>query len=231
MGRGSVPWLLAGALSVLGVATPAAQQAVPPEVSPAATPEPKLPTIALAGAWTLDEKGTYEDQRNWRRPVMGEGGVPRAGSPPSSIGSATSGSGSPGPGVPLGYGGPRSAAVLFDNDLRRAVRDLLEPATTYVIDVGNDTVTVNDDLQRATTFATDGRHEKHRSGATEYESKTYWNADNQLVQELSRGKELKVSLIWLPANKGQAMFMWIKVEKPVFTPPIKDIKRVYLKTR
>ena len=80
---------------------------------------------------------------------------------------------------------------LLDNDIRRAVRDLLELAQQYTIDVGNDTVTLSDDLQRVTTFATDGRREKHRSGATEYESTTSWNTDNQLVQELSRGKDLK----------------------------------------
>jgi hypothetical protein len=229
MGRSSARLLLAGALSVPGAGAVVAQQAAPQE-RPAVAPAPKLPTLALAGTWTFDEKGTFEDPRNWRRPVVADSGVPRAGSL-SSSGGSTYGSGSPGPGVPLGYGGPRSAAGLFDNDIRRAVRDLLEPAATYVIDVGNDTVTLNDDLQRATTFATDGRREKHRSGATQYESKTSWNADNQLVQELSHGRDLKVSLIWLPANEGKALFVWIKIEKPVFTPPIRDIKRVYLKTR
>ena len=229
MGRRSARLLVTGAALVCGVCVITAQQASPQD-RPAIAPAPKLPPIALAGTWTLDEKGTFEDQRNWRRPVAAETGVPRAGSPTAG-GSSTNGTGSPGPGVPLGYGGPRAAAALFDNDIRRAVRDLLEPATTYVIDVGNDTVTLNDDLQRVTTFATDGRREKHHSGATEYESKTSWNADNQLVQELSRGKDLKVSLIWLPANEGKALFLWIKIEKPVFTPPVKDIKRVYLKTR
>jgi hypothetical protein len=222
--------LLVAALSALGVSALEAQQPSTPQPSPVVTPAARLPASALAGTWAFDEKGTFEDQRNWRRPVVGDAPAPRAGSPASS-GSSAYGAGSPGPGVPLGYGGPRSAAGLFDNDIRRAVRDLLELAQQYTIDVGSDTVTLSDDLQRATTFATDGRREKHRSGATEYESKTSWNADNQLVQELSHGKDLKVQLIWLPANEGKAMFVWIKVEKPTFTPPIKDIKRVYLRTR
>lgn len=231
MGRRRMHVLLAAALSALCVSAVAAQQPSTPQTGPVVTPTPKLPMTALAGTWTFDEKGTSEDQRNWRRPVAADAAVTRPGSTPSSGGSSTYGTGSPGPGVPLGYGGPRSASGLFDNDVRRAMRDLLELAQQVTIDVGNDTVTLGDDLQRSTTFATDGRREKHRSGATEYESKTSWNADNQLVQELSRGKDLKVQLIWLPANEGKAMFVWIKVEKPAFTPPIKDIKRVYLKTR
>jgi hypothetical protein len=231
MGRSRTPLLLAAALSALCVSVIAARQAPAPQTSPTVTPAPKLPTTSLAGTWSFDEKSTYEDQRNWRRPVAADTRVPTAGVPSPSGGSSTYGAGSPGPGLPLGYGGSRSAAGLFDNDVRRAIRDLLEPAPMFVIDVGNDTVTLSDDLQRATTFSTDGRREKHRSGATEYESKTFWNEDNQLVQELSRGKDLKVSLVWLPANEGKALFLWIKIEKPVFTPPIKDIKRVYLKAR
>ena len=230
MGPRRMPVLLAAPLSVLCISALAAQQPSAPHAGPVVTPAPKLPTTALAGTWAFDEKGTFEDQRNWRRPVVGDATVPHAGSPASS-GSSAYGTGSPGPGVPLGYGGTRSALGLLDNDIRRAVRDLLELAQQYTIDVGNDTVTLSDDLQRVTTFATDGRREKHRSGATEYESTTSWNTDNQLVQELSRGKDLKVQLIWLPANEGQALFVWIKVEKPTFTPPIKDIKRVYVKAR
>lgn len=230
MGPKRMHVVLAASLSALCVSVPAAQQPQTPQAGPVVTPAPRLPATALAGTWAFDEKGTFEDQRNWRRPVVGDATAPRAGSPASS-GSSTFGTGSPGPGVPLGYGGPRSAAGLFDNDVRRAMRDLLELAQQYTIDVGNDTVTLSDDLQRATTFATDGRREKHRLGATEYESKTSWNADNQLVQEWSRGKDLKVHVIWLPANEGNALFVWIKVEKPTFTPPIKDIKRVYVKAR
>jgi len=230
MGPRRMPVLPAAALSVLCVSGLGAQQPATPHASPVVTPAPTLPTTALAGTWAFDEKGTFEDQRNWRRPVAGDATAPHAGSPASG-GSSMYGTGSPGPGMPLGYGGPRGAMGLFDNDIRRAMRDLLELAQQYTIDVGNDTVTLSDDLQRATTFATDGRREKHRSGATEYESKTSWNADNQLVQELSRGKDLKVHLIWLPANEGKALFVWIKVEKPTFTPPIKDIKRVYVRSR
>ncbi len=133
--------------------------------------------------------------------------------------------------MPLGLGNARTAAALFDNDIRRVMRDLLELAQQYVIEVSADTVTLSDDLQRSTTFATDGRREKHRAGASEYESRTMWNADNQLVQELTHGKDVKVSLIWLPANEAKALFVWIKVEKPTFTPPIKDIKRVYLRAK
>jgi len=185
----------------------------------------------LSGKWTLDEKSTHEDQRNWRRPVADEldslvGSVP---SPWTSgyIGGPLS----PGPGMPMGSAGPRSSAGLSDNDVRRAMRDLLEQAASYVIDAGDGHVTITDDLNRTTTFAADGQKEKHRQGATDYESQTSWNADGQLVQELAWSKELRVTEIWMPGDDGQSLFVWIKVTKPTFIPPVKDIKRVYARVQ
>lgn len=195
--------------------------------NPVATPAPpaRLGPDALAGRWTFDDKDSHEDQRNWRRPVADDTQEltgPRA--TPPAVGLWT-----PGPGVPMNSAGPRSSAGVFDNDVRRAMRDLLELAPTYAISIGDGTVTITDDLEHKTTFATDGRKEKHMQGATEYESHTTWNADGQLVQDVAWTKELRLSEIWFPGDDGTSLFVWIKVLKPTFTPPVKDIRRTYMK--
>ena len=95
MGPRRMPVLPAAALSVLCVSALAAQQPATPHASPVVTPAPTLPTTALAGTWAFDEKGTFEDQRNWRRPVAGDATAPHAGSPASG-GSSMYGTGSPG---------------------------------------------------------------------------------------------------------------------------------------
>ena len=214
---------LAVAIVVACATTLAARQ------SPVATPNAALPVRlgpdALAGRWTFDDKDSREDQRNWRRPVADDTQAltgPRA--TPPAVGLWT-----PGPGVPMNSAGPRSSAGVFDNDVRRAMRDLLELAPSYAISIGDGTVTITDDLERKTTFATDGRKEKHLQGATEYESHTTWNADGQLVQDVAWTKELRLSEIWFPGDDGTSLFVWIKVLKPPFTPPVKDIRRVYVK--
>ena len=214
---------LAVAIVVACATTLAARQ------SPVATPNAALPVRlgpdALAGRWTFDDKDSREDQRNWRRPVADDTQAltgPRA--TPPAVGLWT-----PGPGVPMNSAGPRSSAGVFDNDVRRAMRDLLELAPSYAISIGDGTVTITDDLERKTTFATDGRKEKHMQGATEYESHTTWNADGQLVQDVSWTKELRISEIWFPGDDGASLFVWMKVLKPTFTPPVKDIRRTYTK--
>jgi hypothetical protein len=211
------------AIAVACATTLAARQS--PVATPNATPRARLGPDAIAGRWTFDDKDSREDQKNWRRPVADDTQTltgPR--STPPAVGLWT-----PGPGVPMNGVGPRSSAGLFDNDVRRAMRDLLELAPMYDVSIGDGTVTITDDLEHKTTFATDGRKEKHMQGATEYESHTTWNADGQLVQDVSWTKELRISEIWFPGDDGASLFVWMKVLKPTFTPPVKDIRRTYTK--
>ncbi len=222
---------LAGALATSVVVVDARQQNPPSVTGPTQpAPAPRRPAD-FAGTWTFDEKATHEDQKNWRRPVADETGTLTAARAPWNSGYLGAGPLMPGPGVPMGSAGPRSSAGIFDNDVRRAMRDLLELAETYTIAVGDGTITLTDDLDRETTFATDGRREKHHQGATDYDSVTTWNADGQLLQDLAWTKELKITQIWLPADDGQSLFVWMKVQKPTFTPPVKDIKRVYARAK
>jgi len=212
------------AIAVTCVTTAAARQsavATPPTASAAA----RLGPDVLAGRWTFDDKDSHEDQRNWRRPVADDTQAltgPHAA--PPAVGGWM-----PGPGVPMSAAGPRSSAGIFDNDVRRAMRDLLELASSYKISLGDSIVTITDDLEHTTTFATDGRKEKHTQGATEYESRTIWNADGQLMQDVTWTKELRVSEVWFPGDNGASLFVWIKVLKPTFTPPVKDIRRAYVR--
>lgn len=223
--------VLAGALATTVVVLDARQQnsPSPPKVAQPA-PTPHHPED-LAGTWTFDEKATHEDQRNWRRPVADETSTLTGAARAPWNNQYLGGPMVPGPGVPVGPAGPRSSAGIFDNDVRRAMRDLLELAETFGIAVGDGTVTFTDDLERSTSFATDGRKEKHHEGATDYESVTSWNPDGQLVQDVSWTKELRITQIWLPSDDGQLLFVWAKVLKPTFTPPIKDIKRVYTRAK
>ena len=218
-----------GVLACVSISAAAQQES-------AGTPRPADANPAkLAGTWSFDDGASREDHRNWRRPV---GNPQPMGNPSTGTGGVgprrTGGGGMPAGGGGTGGGGwgggdgfiPRPTSSTFDTELRRVLRDLLEVAETYEIELRDGQVVITDDLERSLTFSTSGRKEKHRLGATSFDAKTSWEGA-LLKQDIESIGGFRMSQVFLPTEDGSSMFVSIRVEKPEFTPPIKPITRTY----
>ena len=240
MSRRALRHVLVGLGVFACVAGGSARQASPTSPSaqaPSASgPPPAERAANLAGSWEFDDGQSKEDQRNWRRPVGAARPIPsntggRGGGFPGSSAGYPGGPGGMMP--PMGGGGggfvPRPSSAAYDTELRRALRDLLEVAAGYEIALKQDQVIITDDLERTLTFSTSGKKEKHRIGATNFESRTSWDG-GLLMQDIEAVGGFHMSQVFFPAEDGQSMFVSIRVDKPDFKPPIKPITRTYRRT-
>jgi hypothetical protein len=179
---------------------------------PAQLAAPQANGAAVVGAWQLDRARTADSQETWRRSVD----AMRANEQ-----------------VPPGNDADPLATALMrqidspDWRLRTAMRDLLEVAERLDFRVGQGKVTITDDLDRALTFATGGDREKHQLAATEFHARTKWNGE-ALTQDISADL-LALSVVYLPSDDGRALLMSIKVVRPQFSPPFKEITRIYVR--
>jgi hypothetical protein len=212
------------AMGVLVCATGALARQEPAGANPTTGPKAGPPE-KLVGQWVFDDDESIEDQRNWRRPVgsgrpavlnpTGNSGVQRT---PSGMGSSIP--------TPQGVRRYPTANMSFDSAFRRTLRDLLEIAESYAIKVEDGRATVTDDLDRALVFTLNGRKEKHRLAATEFEARSTWDGV-RLALDVEAYGGFRMSQVFQPSEDGQALFVAMVVQKPKFTPPIKNITRVY----
>jgi hypothetical protein len=122
-----------------------------------------------------------------------------------------------------------SASGLDIALLRTAMRDLLETAERLSFQIKPDSVTITDDLNRTLTYATTGTKEKRQLAATKFDVKTRWNGQ-ALTQELTAWT-FGMTEVYLLRDDGQEMLVSIKIDKPQFQPPIKNIARVYVRIK
>lgn len=212
---------LAGFGVGLLTAVPSAQQPVSHSAPATRSAVSAAPLPTIAGSWKFDPNSSDDDERNWRRPVRPDM-VPATGrGRMSSRGGAGANPGR------MGRVSRRqsSASSRSENAVYRALRDLLEAAESYRIAVGADSVTLTDDLDRTTSYATDGTKEKHRLGGTEFEAETTWDR-GQLRQTITAGA-LTLSKVFLPSDDGHTLYVEIRVVKPDLKPPVKTVNRVY----
>ena len=232
MFRTALRHVMTGVGVVACAAAASASQQASTEGAGAALPAERA--AALAGTWELNEAASQDDQRNWRRPVGssnplagpggGGGGGRRSGGdgmPPSMGGGGWGGGG-------FGGGGyiPRPSSGVYEADLRRALRDLLEVAGSLQIELKPEQVVVTDDLERTLTFSTIGRKEKHRIGATNFQARAAWDGGVFKLDIESVG-DFRMTQAFVPSEDGQTLFVSITVERPEFKPPIKPITRTY----
>jgi hypothetical protein len=196
-------------------------------------------TPSLAGTWRFNEVETEEDQSNWRRPIDPPPSVPADSQPGGRPGIPVIVPVTPPPTYVLGRPRlwqtphvnrvPEPVSTLKEpwrTDVRRALRDLLEVAERYTITIEPGRVTFTDDLDHRTTYATNGKSEKHHAGATDFDVKTTWKGA-QLGQQISAVDIFKMSRTFVPGDDGRAFFVSITVEKPELEPPVRKLVRVY----
>ncbi len=215
--------LTAVGVLVCAVSTSAQQQ----PAATSATPTPKVSAPdRLAGQWVFDDDESIEDQRNWRRPV-GNGRSAVLNPPPISGRQQPPGDMGQSSGMnPQGVRRYPSANSSFDTAFRRTLRDLLEIAETYSVKVDAGRATFTDDLERALVFTLNGRKEKHRLAATEFDARSTWDGV-RLTLNIEAYGGFRMSQVFQPSEDGQSLFVAMVVQKPTFTPPIKNVTRVY----
>jgi hypothetical protein len=187
---------------------------------------------SLSGVWQFDESRTTEDQGNWRRsvhagpaaPIYSPSKVKVVPQPQTNPRGATLPQVVQTGGEPSTMTGRTTESV--GNRVSRALRDLLELALTYDIRVEPTSVVIIDDLGRRDTYATSGKKEKHRAGATEFTVASTWR-DGQLVQQLDSVYQLQVKRTFVPSADLKTLFVVMTVERPKLVPELKPITRVY----
>ena len=214
------------------IAVSASQQSQSSEAAGSGAPAERAAN--LAGSWEFNEDASKDDQRNWRRPVGQTRPVPGSGGGGGGGGGYSGGGQGPtsmggGPGGWGGGGGgylPRPSSAMYEADLRRALRDLLEVAESFRIALGPGHVVITDDLERTLTFSTTGKKEKHRVGTTTFEARTIWDG-GLLKQDIESVGGFHMMQVFFPSEDGQTLFLSITVDRPEFKPPIKPITRTY----
>jgi hypothetical protein len=200
------------ALLTLTAATSARHSAAPPLGQSTATRDG-----FSGGTWKVDRRQFPDDQDVWRR---------RVDAMPAEPTGARAIAGPPDPML--------SAPVLNANGLdiallRTAMRDLLETAERLSFQIKPDSVTITDDLNRTLTYATSGAKEKRQLAATKFDVKTRWNGQ-ALTQEITAWT-FGMTEVYLLRDDGQELLVSIKIDKPQFQPPIKNIARVYVRIK
>lgn len=200
------------ALLTLTVAASAHRAAAPPlgQSTPA--------HAGYLGSWKVDRRQFPDDQDVWRR---------RVDAMPDDT--AASRRTIVGPPDPLLSAPILNASGLDIALLRTAMRDLLETAERLSFQIKPDAVTITDDLNRTLTYATTGAKEKRQLAATKFDVKTRWNGQ-ALTQEISAWT-FSMTEVYLLRDDGQELLVSIKIDKPQFQPPIKNIARVYVRIK
>jgi hypothetical protein len=111
-------------------------------------------------------------------------------------------------------------------EARDMARDLLEVAERLTIKVGQDTVTLTDDLDRQRTYTTDNRKERHQIAASRFEIRSEWR-DSQLIQHIEGGFDFKMSQTYFLSPDGERLFLMVRIGEPRRDAPQAGFNRVY----
>lgn len=193
---------------------------------------------SLAGEWRLDESASKLSAENWRKRTADY--KPLAPCLPTLTR----------PGEPVTYdcGDASKQAhatrpnAIGESALSMFGRPLLDASPTLIFAVGNSSVTIGGELLETRTFATTGKpetidvivyHSVRRSYTRPARFVTRW-VGASLVQEKKgaySGVSVAATQTYLPTADGRQLFVLIDVTAPKLTPPVKPIRRVYVRDK
>ena len=199
---------------------------------------------ALAGSWRLDETQTDLAAENWRNRKTDL--RPPAPCLPTTGGSVETTINDCGPVMYTSNTyNPKGVQVV-----NAFGPDLLEASPTLTLQIGASSVTIGGELRETNAFTTDGKKQKirvlvrhaplrpppdGRKGAPPLSEdvtvKTRWDGAS-LVQEMSSeqyGTAFAMTQTFLPAADHRQLFVIIDISTPKLKPPLKTIRRVYLR--
>lgn len=124
------------------------------------------------------------------------------------------------PGNPFGP----TPEMLREN--RDMTRDLLEVPETLTITILDASVTLTDDLDRARAYPTDGRRERYRIGASEFQARVQWEG-SRLRKDIDGAFGFRMSETYFLSPDANRLFVIIRVGEPVRGRPLTGFDRVY----
>ena len=132
-------------------------------------------------------------------------------------------------GVPPGFSNPNR---LSAEETRSILRDLMEVPEKLFIEVTPDAVKMTDDLKRELTFLTNGKSQKQRLSASNFETKTIW-LDGQLKVDVEAARGFRMHHTYFLSEDGNRLFLIIRVgdQKPDKDKdkdtPVVGVDRIY----
>ncbi|MEO7191194.1 MAG: hypothetical protein ABI051_09075 [Vicinamibacterales bacterium] len=109
---------------------------------------------------------------------------------------------------------------------QETARDLLEVPETLKIRVTPDAVTITDDLDRERRYPTDGRRQKYRLAAAQYEALVQWQG-SQLKMDIEGGFGFKLTQTFFLSADARRLFVIVRVGQPRKDQPQAGFNRVY----
>jgi hypothetical protein len=203
---------------ILTVRVPAQQ----PTVQSPATAGSAFPTGALAGTWDYnDDLSVNAATGRVEQAPLSATPRPRRGSGAQSTGTASAAGG--------GLASDdleRAAMVMFVEERRALVRDLLEVAETLTIRVTGTSVTFVDDLDRERTYPTDGKMHKYQLGAAQFEARATWDG-SRLRKDIEGANNFRMSEVYFLIDDGSRMVVVIRIGDPRKPETNFGVNRVY----
>ena len=240
-GAGVAMLMMAATAGTLGAQDtpdePAGLLSVMPD--PQAEGPPHAPA-EMAGVWDYnpDESVDIQTGRPEQSPrsATQRGGLgPGANTGAGATGGRGTGRGLPGvgPGIEGGGRSPRMGGatgigptLAMQREARDLARDLLEIPEALTIAVGEDAVTITDDLERERVYRTDGSREEHQLGASRFNARTTW-IDGQLRKAIEGGFDFKMTETYFLSPDGNRLFVIIRVGEAREGRPQAGFNRVY----
>ena len=226
----------AGPLSAQVRADPSAASQAPVE-EPQAEGPPHAPA-EMAGVWDYnpDESINIQTGRPEQSPrsATQRGGIGAGAGAGPAVGRGA-GRGFPGgaPGSDSGIRPPRLGGTsgigptpAMQREARDLARDLLEIPEALTIAVGDETVTIVDDLERERVYRTDGSRQEHQLGASRFHVRTTWT-DGQLRKAIEGGFDFKMTETYFLSPDGRRLFVIIRVGESGRDRPQAGFNRVY----
>lgn len=105
-------------------------------------------------------------------------------------------------------------------------RDLLEVPEQYRIALGSGEITFTDDIERERTYAIDGKKQKYRLGASEFNARVEWDG-TQLRKEIEGALGFRMTEVYFLSPDAKRLFVIVRVGQPSRNRQQSGFNRVY----
>jgi hypothetical protein len=120
----------------------------------------------------------------------------------------------------------RAMVALMVAERRVLVRDLLEVPERLTIRASDAEVTFTDDLDRARTFAADGKMQKYQLGGAKFEARARWH-ETYFRKDIEGPNGFKMSETYFLGEDGSRMYVIVRIGDPSKPETLAGINRVY----